>query len=307
MHRILKGALMLGAPPTWSASFVPMTVGYASAFLLGGVPFSLKSVFWMLLSFAAMALIETGKHAVNDLVDFQTGNDPAVDAQHITPFSGGKKALTSGVLSEKEAVFVGLATFCGAGALGLFIVWFQSAAVLWFGIAGILISILYTLPPVMLCYRGLGELAIFITYGPLILLGAYFVFASEHVVLLLAMSVHIGCLITNVLVINEYPDYEADLAARKMNLLARIGKEKGNKWYLGLFLLSYLPIVFLVVYTGRFIWLITLLLLPLMWKGYKNCKANYDDIKQLVFSNRLTIKIHMLSGLLLIVCLMAIG
>lgn len=300
MNRIVKGALMLAAPRTWSASFMPMISGYACAFLLGNAGFSPSDALWIFLSFIAMALIETGKHAVNDVVDYATGNDRAVDEEHRTPFSGGKKALTGGILSEEEAVWIAAVTLSAAGGIGMIIVYFKSFPVLLFGIVGIGISVIYTLPPVKLCYRGLGEMAVGITYGPLIFLGAYFMFSSEGVITPLLLSLHTGFLITNVLVINEFPDYEADLSAQKMNLIARTGKKKGSGWYLGLFLASYLPIFAAALYTKSGSWLITLVLLPWMLRLYKNCKSNYNNMEKLVWSNGQTIKIHIASSLLLV-------
>ena len=306
MNRILKGTLMLGAPRTWSASFMPMICGYTCAFLMGNAAFSLESAGWILLSFIAMALIETGKHAVNDLVDFVTGNDTAVDEEHKTPFSGGKKVLTEGILSKEEVIWVAAVTLTLAGAAGLAIAYFQSMPVLLVGAAGMAVSVLYTLPPVKLCYRGCGELAVGITYGPLIFLGAYMVFSCENIMIPLLLSLHTGCLITNVLVINEYPDYEADLAAEKMNLIARVGKEKGTRWYLGLFLMSYLPVFAVVFYTGSRVFLITLILIPWMWKAYKNCIISYNDIGRLIWSNAQTINIHICSSLLLVISMILI-
>lgn len=303
ISRLAKGTLMLAAPPTWTASFVPMTVSYACIFLRNEQACSLTDLLWIFASYIAMALIETGKHAVNDFVDFRTGNDPSVDSEHITPFSGGKKALTSGILSEKEAVFIAFVTLGSAGVTGLAIVFFYAPQVLWFGIAGMIISVIYTLPPFKLCYRGWGELAIAVTYGPMIFLGAYFMFSTERLAVPSAMSLHLAFLITNVLVINEYPDYEADLAAGKMNLIARIGKARGLKWFAALFILSYVPIVFLTLYTQNPVWLLTVALIPMMRKACRNCKENCSDMKKLVLSNKLTIQIHTLAGVILILCM----
>ena len=235
INRLFKGAWMLAAPPTWTASLVPMAVGYVCALGQPGAEPSAAGIFWIVASVAAMLLIETGKHAVNDLVDFRSGNDPAVDAEHQTPFSGGKKVLTTGILTERETAAIAVLCLGAAAAIGLSIVWFWTAQIFWIGVAGVILSVIYTLPPVKLCYRGFGEVAVGLTYGPLIVLGAYFMFAENGWEIPLLLSLHIGLLITNVLVINEYPDYEADVAAGKQNLIARVGKQKGLRWYGALF------------------------------------------------------------------------
>lgn len=295
---------MLAAPPTWSASFVPMAIGYVCAFVNIGETPSVEGVFWIVVSFTAMILIETGKHAVNDLVDYRSGNDIAVDEEHRTPFSGGKKVLLAGILTEKETAAVAVLTLGAAAVMGLAIVWFWTPRIFWIGVAGVVISVIYTLPPVKLCYRGLGEVAVGITYGPLILMGAYLMFAEDQWLFPLMLSLHIGYLITNVLVINEYPDYEADVAAGKKNLIARVGKQRGLRWYGGIFVASYVPLVILSLYIKEVLWLVPLVLVPLMAYAWRNCCRYYNDISQLIRSNDMTIKIHMFSGLLLMAAML---
>lgn len=300
MRRVWKGAWMLAAPPSWSASFVPMVVGYFAAVLVGHASVGKKEVLWIFLSFLAMSLVETGKHAVNDIVDYRSGNDKAVDAEHQTHFSGGKKALTTNVISVREAAGIALVTFAAASLLGLLLVLFQSREILWICVAGLILSVIYTMPPFQLCYRGLGELAVGFVYGPLIMAGAYVLLTHQMNETVWWLSLSIGCLITNVLIINEYPDYEADLTAGKRNLVARAGKENALKWYLGMFLASYLPILVLVFRSGNPGWLVLLLLLPGMIKCWCNCREHYDNISKLVWSNQKTIRLHQLSGILMI-------
>ncbi|MGI6257177.1 MAG: prenyltransferase [Anaerovoracaceae bacterium] len=307
LKRYGKALLSLGAPPTWTASLVPMAVGYGAAFIYGGAALGREAVFWIFISIVAMIFIETGKHGVNELKDYFTGNDAAVDADHMTPYSGGKKVLVPGLVTPKAVVAISALCFMAAGLLGMAIVFFQSFHVLWFGMAGVAISIFYSMPPFQLVYRGLGELAVGITYGPLIVCGAYTVFATGNRVILLAMSLHLSCLIVNVLVINEFPDYEADLQAGKLNLLARVGKTRGVLWHRGLFVASYLPIITLMVYTGHPAWLLSLLLIPMMWKSNRTCALFPDDIPGLMEANKLTILIHLLGGLALFIAMLIHG
>ena len=298
-----KALLRLGAPPTWTASLVPMAIGYGAAFIYGGVVWGREAAFWIFVSIIAMIFIETGKHGVNELKDFFTGNDIAVDEDHMTPYSGGKKVLVSGLASPEAVVAISALCFMTAGLLGMVIVFFQSFHVLWFGLTGVAISIFYSMPPFQFVYRGLGELAVGVTYGPLIVYGAYTVFATGNWVILLAMSLHLSCLIVNVLVINEFPDYEADLHVGKLNLLARVGKSKGVLWHRGLFAASYLPIITLVIYTGHLVWLLSLLLIPMMWKSNRACALFPDDIPRLMEANKLTILIHLLGGIVLFIAM----
>jgi len=236
-----------------------------------------------------------------------SGVDLSVDSTHRTDFSGGKKAIVDGLLTVKQSAAIAVVTLGAAALIGLYVVYFRETRVLFVGLAGFLISIIYSIPPIKLCYRGLGELAIGITFGPLVLNGMFLALAQRFELLPLLVSIPVGILITNVIWINQFPDYEADKACNKKNWVVRLGKPRACRIYALLFLLNYLAIAAIAVYTVNPVWLIGLLTIPKAVAASKNCAVNYDNISKLIGSNAATIQIYILTGILLSVAALLDG
>ena len=102
---------------------------------------------------------------------------------------------------------------------------------------GIFIGYFYTAKPIKLSsLYGLGELSIFLAFGPLLTLGTGFAISSDTIPLysqefynLILIGVPLGLLTTNILFINQYPDYTSDKKVGKNNLVVLLGK-KSSKW-----------------------------------------------------------------------------
>lgn len=295
MKNFIKGFWQIADPKIWIGSAVPLCFGAVLAFTTEHK----FSLIWFLLASIGIFLIEIGKNAINEIVDYLSGADTGVDEEHKTPFSGGKKTITEGIFGIKENIIVAIITLFPAAGIGLLVVAFKEFNVLYVGIIGLFLSIIYSVPPFKLCYRGLGELAVGINFGPLMVSGIYLTMAGSLNNFVLIASLPIGFLIANVLWINEFPDYEADKAVDKKNLVVRLGKERAVWGYAIIFILAYLSIIYIAFYTNNFIWLIGLFTLPLSFRAVKNCKKNVNDIKKLTLSNGLTIQIYLLTGILL--------
>ena len=104
-------------------------------------------------------------------------------------------------------------------------------------IVGVLIGYFYTAKPIRLSSLfGLGELSIFLAFGPLLTLGTGFAISIDTIGLftsefynLLILGIPIGLLTTNILFINQYPDYTSDKEVGKNNLVVLLGK-KSSRW-----------------------------------------------------------------------------
>jgi 1,4-dihydroxy-2-naphthoate octaprenyltransferase len=125
-----KGFWQVADPKIWVASTVPMVVGvllsvsYAKEFRL----------FWMVLAFVGVYLIEIGKNAINECVDYISGADRYVDTEHRTPFSGGKKTIVDGLLTVNQSAWIGVVTMALAAVIGIVFVLFREPKVIIFGI-----------------------------------------------------------------------------------------------------------------------------------------------------------------------------
>lgn len=296
-RRIMKGMTRIAGIKIWIASLVPLIVGAVLAYA-ATAKFELQ---WFALAVIGILLIETGKHCFNDIVDYGSGVDRSIEPDKVTPFSGGKKVLTENLLTPKEAKHIGIITTTAAAIIGIYIAYFHEPRILIIGLSGVFIACAYSLPPFSFCYRGLGELFVFITYGPLILLGMYVVMTGRIDILPVLVSIPIGFLIANVLWINQYPDYEADKMNNKKNWVVRLGKQKSLYVYSALYIASYAAFLLIAVYTRNPWWIICFTGVPLALKSYKIAKIHYENIPELVKANKATVDIYQLTGFSIII------
>ena len=294
--RFWTGFWQIADPKIWIASTIPMAVGAAAAYAY------LKSFSWgwFLNGVAVIYLLEIGKNAINEYVDYLSGVDTFVTPDKRTPFSGGKKTIIDGKLSLKENLLIGLITTAAGSLLGLYIVIAREPLVLWFGLAGVFFALFYSLPPFKFAYRGFGELVVGITFGPLITCGTFLVQTHTLTPLVVIASLPLGFLIANVLWINQYPDYEADLKGNKMNGVVRLGKRRGVSIYALLFGLAYISLVLLAIYSRNLFWLLPLVSLPITLKAVSVARKHFDNIPLLIEANGKTIVVYQLTGLTMV-------
>ena len=295
--RIWQGFWQLADPKIWIASTVPMLVAAALAYSDTGR----FDFIWFLLSVTGVYLIETGKNAINEYVDYKSGADRNVTPENRTPFSGGKKTIVDGKLTLQEVKVIACGTMLAACAIGLFIVVYREFSVLWIGLLGVFMSIFYSVPPFKFAYTGLGELAVGITFGPLITAGMYLVLTGSIIPQVIVVSLPIGFLIANVLWINQYPDYEADKMADKKNWVVRMGREKGIKIFALLFGLAYAVFPLISFIYRNPVWLLGLLSIPVAARSVKTARKEFDCTRKLIPANAGTVQVYQVTGLVMVI------
>ncbi len=291
--RLWHGFWQIADPKIWIASTIPMAVGAAIAF-------AHRESFdwgWFLLGAAAIYLLETGKNAINEYTDYLSGVDRFVTPDKRTPFSGGKKTIVDGKLTLRENLAIGAVTIGAGCLLGLYVVFVRDFNVLWFGLAGVFFALFYSIPPLKFSYRGLGEPVVGLTFGPLITCGTYLVQTHTLTFEVFIASLPLGFIIANVLWINQYPDYEADLKGGKLNGVVRLGKEKGINIYALLFGLAYLFLLLLTFYSNNVLWLLPFIGLPLAVRAILIARRHFNNIPRLIEANARTIQVYQLTGL----------
>ncbi len=300
MKALMKGFWQVADPKIWVASTIPMLTGAAIAWTFGHQTKPL-SIIWFILAVIGVYLVEIAKNALNEVIDYQSGVDPDVDEEHATPFSGGKKSITTGALDLTQCLYIAIVCFLAAALLGMALAVFVEPLIFWPGVAGFALAVIYSLPPFKLCYRGFGEIAVGLAFGPAIVLGVYVLIEGRFDWLPLLASLPIAFMIMNVLWINQYPDYEVDKAHNKRNGVVRMGKKKGVSVYAVLFALSYLSVIAVAVYAKNPIWLLPLLTVPIAVKAVCNCRRHFNSINKLIASNVATVQIYQLLGLSFVV------
>lgn len=143
-------------------------------------------------------------------------------------FAGGSRVLQSGQLPRHAALWASVVSLLLACAVSL-VLQFAYRTGPWtipFAIAGLLGGFFYSTRPVRWVSTGFGELWIAFCYGWLPVAVGFYLQTSEIVPLVHWVAVPIGLTILNVIVLNEFPDYPADLATGKANLVVRLGQQR---------------------------------------------------------------------------------
>lgn len=236
--RFWQGFWRLADPKISLASFAGMFLGASAAAAEQPLAWG-----WLALTILGIFCVEVAKNASGELVDFDSGTDLAVDAADRSPFSGGKRVLVDKLLTRQQTRRLAAVFFLTAIAIGLVIVVWRDSRVLAFGALGIGLAWYYHGGSVRLSYRGLGEVAVALAYGPLVVCGTYLVQTGHLSAPLLHVAMALGLLVAAFLWINEFPDYRADLGAGKKNLVVRLGLERAAQVYVTLLATGYFWLV----------------------------------------------------------------
>jgi len=223
-NRFWTGFWRLADPKISLTSVASIYIGAAVA-----ISESAFSSVWLAVLLVAFFAIEVAKNAWGDVIDYDSGTDQAVAPEDRTAFSGGKRVLVDNLLTRRQtwAMAAGF-TLVGLAA-GAAIVFLREPAAFWIGVAGFVLGWSYHGPPLKLAYRGLGELDVVACYGPLIALSTYLVLAHELSWEVFWLSVPLGLIIAAFLWINEFPDFLADRAHGKRNLVVRLGRRRASR------------------------------------------------------------------------------
>ena len=230
------------------------------------------SIFNSVVSILGVICVHIFGNLYNDYFDVKSGTDEnnneyfnVGDKSLIlrgAQISGGSRAIELGLITLKNTKKLG--TFMIASALTCAIIlstniYLQTEslnniyAIIIIGVIGSLLAYFYTAEPLRLSARkGLGELTIFLTFGPLLTFGSLFAMSNSEVAfnfeafkLFLLIGIPLGLLTTNILFINQYPDYKSDKKSNKINLVVLLGK-KMSRWiyFLNLILILILKYYF---------------------------------------------------------------
>jgi 1,4-dihydroxy-2-naphthoate octaprenyltransferase len=223
-NKAWQGFWRLADPKISITSVACMVVGGAVAATEGRIDW-----LWLAVTGLALFCMEVAKNAWGDVYDYDSGTDLAVAPADRTPFSGGKRVLVDGLLTRRQTWVMALG-FGGAGiALGMLIVFVRAPEAIVVGVVGLALGWSYHGPPLRLAYRGLGELDVVVCYGPLISLATYVVQTRAFDWHVIGLSLPLGIFTAAFLVVNEFPDHDADVSADKRNLVVRLGRHAASR------------------------------------------------------------------------------
>ncbi len=277
--------------PFLAGSLVTVLVGSAYAFLLGSFSPALLGI-----TLLGVGCLHLGANLLNDYYDAR-GSDPI--NLRLTPFSGGSRVIQEGKVSAGKVLVMAI-LFLGAGvASGIWLIYLNRPFVVLFGGLGLFSGWVYSASPFEWMSKGLGELVIFLAFGPLITLGTFYVMTNTVSLSAFLIGFPQGFLVAAIIWINEFPDFQADAKAGKRNLVVRIGLKASRYWYAAIVLSAFASVVFLVGVAGLpYLIMISFAALPLAFKAIKVLWKEYQSHEGLVPAQAITIQTVIATGLL---------
>ena len=282
--------------PFLSATIIPVVLGIVIAASHGS--FDLVSA---LLTVVGASFVQLAINVSNDVFDTMQGADDA----NVTPtqFSGGSRVLQYGLVTFRQMATLGAGLYTAGALVGLLLLAIRgSTELLVIGLVGFVVGIGYTAPPLKLVYRGLGEIAVAVGFGPLMLLGAYVVqtrgaLAWEPFV----ASIPVALLVALILYVNEIPDRRGDAHAGKRTLPVRYSRLAVITGYRVAAAAAYLAVALGVGVGALPIpTLLALLTIPLARQVSRGLEPNYDNPYGLMAVMGVNIRLHMMVGLALL-------
>ncbi|MHA1974310.1 MAG: 1,4-dihydroxy-2-naphthoate octaprenyltransferase [Candidatus Hodarchaeales archaeon] len=282
--------------PFFTASIIPLVIGMAIAWY----EFSTFDLFLGFLTLLAGVAIHAGTNLANDYFDRDTDDIN----EYFTQFNGGSRMIQNEIIPPKYILFASIISYViGALAALTIVIVTNGILLVAFLIIAIGLGFFYTAIPVRFSYRGLGEIAVFVGFGPLGVLSAYYIQLGHlNSMIPLLASIPIAFLIAMVLFLNEFQDKDADEKAGKKTIVVALGKEKSLKIFIiGIIMAYFSQLIIVILFQLPLMLLLPFISLPLVFKIMKIATQNYNAIHELLPANGMTIALHFSYGLLMVV------
>ena len=215
-------------PAFLTVTIVAVILGLAVIYAAQGSINWFRAVITMILA----VLVQAGANVLNDYHDHCNSADN-LNSHLIYPFTGGRRFIQNGILTPRQtrlfACFLLLLAIPG----GLWLSWICGPGLLLIGIAGFFFAWSYSAPPLQLMHKGWGEIAITASWL-LTVIGTAYVQTPLFFWMPVAAGVSYALLVTAILFINQFPDYESDAAVKKCNWVVRLGPHNAAYGYFAL-------------------------------------------------------------------------
>lgn len=207
-------------PKTLPASVSPVLLGCALAYCDGMFD-------WMpaLLCLLVALFAQIASNFANDYFDFKKGADREDRL-------GPERAVAQGWITPR-AMLLGTFVVLGVACLsGLLLICYADWRLIGVGIAIAICVLAYSAGPFPLAYNGLGDLCVLLFYGIIPVCFTYYIQTLSFSLLSFLLSIALGLLSVNILVVNNYRDYEQDKASHKRTTIVLFGRRFGKVFYI---------------------------------------------------------------------------
>jgi 1,4-dihydroxy-2-naphthoate octaprenyltransferase len=190
------------------------------------------------LAFVGALLSHVAVNVFNEYFDYKSG----VDFKTMkTPFSGGSGVLPAGLLNPRSVYILGISCVAAIIAIGGYFIYVHGPLIIPVGVVGIVTIYFYTThitksPLLCAIAPGLG-------FGPLMVMGTYFALTGTYSLAAGLASLVPGFLVSNLLLLNQFPDVEADASVSRRHFPISIGLAKSSLIYIALVLAAYLALI----------------------------------------------------------------
>lgn len=218
---------------------------------------------WSLWGLVTLGLLFA--HATNNLVNDITDHAKGVDKDNYFRTQYGPQPLENGLMTKSEIYTYTAVTGLIALAAGLALVAMRGEQTLWLLASGVFFVLFYTWP---LKYIGMGEVAVLLVWGPLMVGGGYYVITGEISSAVIIASLPVALAATTVLFGKHTDKLEADAAKGIRTMPVLLGERNARYATIVMLTLQYLLVVWLVL-RGDFSWLLLTVAaaLPYYWRG----------------------------------------
>lgn len=281
--------------PFLTATIAPVALGGAIAARDGAFHWG-----WFLLTLLGACAVHLGLNIANDVFDDANGADEA----NVTPtmFSGGSRVIQYGLVSRAAMVRSSIAFYAFAAAIGVYMAATRTWTLLWVGVVGVVLSLVYSAPPFRLVHRGLGEPVTALGFGPVMALGTYLALARVWSWEPVLASIPVAIFVALILYVNQVPDRVGDAAVGKRTLIVRWPKQRVIAIYTALAAIALVVVVLNVGLGVTPAWtLLALLPAPLVLKVRRGLLAHYDQPYALMSYMQDNIVLHLATGTLLVI------
>ena len=213
--------------------------------------------------------------------------------------------MVEGVFPPWVSLLLGYGCLLGALLIGVYI-YFQYRTGPWtllLGGIGIFSGFFYSSKPFRWSHRGLGEVLIGFCYGWLTIATGFYLFAGFFSSKVLFLSIPVSLSVFNVILINEFPDEEADRAIGKRTLVVRLGKERTGDLYMGFSMLTAFSFIKAILIAGLTpFWLFFLGGIPVLliiWNLIQILGERYLQFQRLEALCRNTLLVNLSIGMIL--------
>jgi 1,4-dihydroxy-2-naphthoate polyprenyltransferase len=270
----LKKWWVSARPFSFPASTMPVIFGTVLAYVYGGYEF--KPLLFV-LAFFGMVILHSGANILSDIFDYRKGLD-----KFPSPVSGG---VVRGYITIREAWIASVGMLVTGTTIGLYLAYVSGPWLLAIGLLGLFVGTFYTTDaPFAMKYNGLGDLAVFLNFGILGSLGAYYVQSGTLSWIPVIWAVPMSMLVIAILHANNWRDIQSDRSGKIFTIAALLGDKSSLRYYGILIYGPFILVVLLILVpfllfpklpAMPFTFLITIAALPLairLWKKALNRK-----------------------------------